>query len=75
MYNSKDYDHVLRYEKSGLSNETRQTSEIPKNYIELRLCETEFLILKPNVFYMFTVDPNCSRCIELEEIGKQILPR
>jgi len=33
--------------------------------IELALCESEILILKPNVHYVFKVMPNCKRCKEL----------
>lgn len=33
--------------------------------LELRLCETERLILKPNRLYLFTVDPQCNRCCKL----------
>jgi hypothetical protein len=34
------------------------------------LCETEFLILKPNQLYEFVVMPGCARCEELERIGR-----
>jgi hypothetical protein len=37
--------------------------------IELRLCETEQLVLKPRVLYHFTVDPACARCKELDKLG------
>jgi len=36
--------------------------------IELRLCETERLILRPNVLYRFTVASDCPRCTELGAI-------
>lgn len=35
----------------------------------LRLCETEFLFLKPNVNYVFTVDENCKYCKALERLA------
>jgi len=30
--------------------------------IEMFLCEQNFLILRPNQLYYFTVDPNCDAC-------------
>lgn len=32
---------------------------------ELRLCESENLILKPDVLYRFSVDTSCARCQQL----------
>jgi hypothetical protein len=32
---------------------------------QMRLCEQGFLILHPNELYLFTVDHNCKKCIEL----------
>lgn len=29
---------------------------------EMRLCEASRLVLKPNMLYMFTIDPNCKTC-------------
>ena len=37
---------------------------------ELCLCEQNQIILKPNVYYRFTVDADCIKCIELEEKGR-----
>lgn len=34
--------------------------------VELRLCESRFLYLKPDVLYRFTVDPNCEGCLKAE---------
>ena len=33
--------------------------------VELNLCETESLILRPDTLYRFVVAPNCNRCTEL----------
>ena len=37
--------------------------------IELWLCETEQLVLKPRVLYHFTVDETCKRCKELDALN------
>jgi hypothetical protein len=37
--------------------------------LELFLCETQFLILKPNITYRFNVDKNCQKCKFLERYG------
>ena len=42
--------------------------------IEMRLCTTEFLVLKPGVLYRFTVDETCDRCKELRRIGTNTSP-
>ena len=34
---------------------------VPK---EMRICEVNRIFLRPNVAYIFTVDPNCARCVE-----------
>lgn len=33
--------------------------------VEMRLCESSRVFLKPNVGYIFTVDPNCPECVWL----------
>lgn len=38
--------------------------------LELRLCESRMLILKPNQPYIFTVDPTCPMCVKIEREGK-----
>jgi len=38
--------------------------------VTLRLCEAERLLLRPNVLYLFTVKPDCARCVELEQRGR-----
>ena len=42
-----------------------------KKPLELRLCETKFLVLKPNQLYIFTVDVTCKNCLKtaLEALG------
>jgi hypothetical protein len=37
--------------------------------IELSLCEQEFLVLKPNQLYLFTVMPGCKGCRELADLN------
>ena len=41
----------------------------PQSALELKLCETEQLFLKPDVLYRFSVDPDCERCREIARIG------
>jgi len=38
--------------------------------VELALCETEMVILKPDQLYRFVVVPGCERCAKLQEMGK-----
>lgn len=38
----------------------RQLAEV----IELKLCESRNLCLKPNKLYKFTVDPSCKLCVQ-----------
>lgn len=43
----------------------------PEDVIELCLCEQKHVLLKPNQFYKFVVDPNCSSCTKLAmEVNK-----
>jgi hypothetical protein len=39
--------------------------------MEMRLCETRHVQLKPNRPYIFTVDPECPMCVGLNEQSKQ----
>jgi hypothetical protein len=34
----------------------------------MRLCETKFLIMRPDRLYYFTVDRNCDNCMALAKI-------
>jgi hypothetical protein len=54
-------DDVLKWKGTGRGRVESLT------FIEMRLCETERLILKPDQLYRFTVDPNCTRCNELHK--------
>lgn len=38
--------------------------------LEMRLCETLQVVLKPDQLYRFTVDPDCDVCRDTEERGK-----
>lgn len=38
--------------------------------IEMGLCETEQVILKPDQLYKFVEMPNCKRCAELAKFNK-----
>ncbi|MEQ1950894.1 hypothetical protein [Mesorhizobium sp. CN2-181] len=33
--------------------------------MEMRLCEQNHVILKPDVLYHFTVDPSCGKCRQI----------
>lgn len=33
--------------------------------VEMRLCEQGFVVLRPDVAYIFTVDPTCEKCKQL----------
>ncbi len=35
--------------------------------LEMRLCEQDCVILKPNQPYIFTVDPDCEKCLAIEQ--------
>ena len=37
---------------------------------EMRLCETDNVVLKPDTTYRFTVDPHCPRCVNLSARAK-----
>lgn len=39
-------------------------SWLKEQVTEMRLCELRFVGLRPNQLYRFTVDPNCSKCVE-----------
>lgn len=41
-----------------------------RDVIELALCESEKLILKPNQLYFFRIHPDCLRCKELEKANE-----
>jgi hypothetical protein len=36
-----------------------------RKVVELKLCETERLVLRPDTLYRFVVAPDCDRCTEL----------
>lgn len=36
----------------------------------MELCEQNRVILKPRRLYLFRVDPQCARCVELAEKGR-----
>ena len=55
-------DEILRVNGSG---------EGSASVVELNLCETERLILRPDTLYRFVVAPNCNRCTELGVICRQ----
>lgn len=38
--------------------------------IRLALCESQALVLHPNVLYIFEVIEGCKRCGEIEEAGR-----
>ena len=38
--------------------------------VRLALCETESLILRPNVLYIFEVIEGCKLCAKVEEAGR-----
>lgn len=40
----------------------------PSEPMEMRLCETEFVHLRPDQPYVFTVDAGCPRCVEMAAI-------
>lgn len=41
----------------------------PKSsYMEMRLCETDHVFLKPDKLYKFTVDPGCPNCMRLAQL-------
>lgn len=37
----------------------------------MRLCETQFLFMRPDRLYYFTVDRKCARCVELAKMYEQ----
>lgn len=37
--------------------------------LEMRICEISHVILKPNINYIFTVDPNCEGCRQAVQFG------
>lgn len=37
--------------------------------VEMRLCEPQHLVLKPDVLYRFTVDETCGECRRLRDLG------
>lgn len=45
-------------------------SQVKQEPLELRLCETGHLFLKPNQLYRFTVDPDCKECVRMAEIAR-----
>jgi hypothetical protein len=38
--------------------------KIRKTIQEMRLCEVDHVYLKPDTLYLFTVDPECTACLE-----------
>lgn len=38
--------------------------------LEMRLCEQGLVILKPDQLYIFTVDPACAKCVDMELRGR-----
>ena len=38
--------------------------------IEMKLCETRYIALRPNQLYIFTVDPDCPACVEAAKVYK-----
>lgn len=41
----------------------------PPEIVELRLCEQDHIILRPNMLYRFSVDENCAECRRLRDAG------
>lgn len=41
-----------------------------KGVVDLMLCESVKLVLKPNTLYRFTVDSTCADCLKIELEGK-----
>lgn len=40
--------------------------------VELKLCEQDRIILRPDVLYRFSVDENCAECRRLRDAGSLI---
>lgn len=53
----------------GILQRTKQVGHNMDDVLEMFLCETERVILKPNQLYRFNVDPNCDRCKYLAKEG------
>lgn len=53
------------------ANETPAATSISAadEVVEMRLCEPQHLVLKPDVLYRFTVDETCGECRRLRDLG------
>jgi hypothetical protein len=50
--------------------ESPRAREGAEEVIEMFLCESAFLFLRPNHLYRFKVDQACQKCLNIEEKGR-----
>ena len=55
-----DFDNI--YRDAVNYDELKDCYCNKSDVIELRLCEQNHFVLKPNQLYIFTVDENCEEC-------------
>jgi hypothetical protein len=63
-------DNKPRVGYSGLREEINMSTE-NEEVIELAICETRFLILKPNTLYRFYLGEGCSDCLSAAGYAKE----
>lgn len=54
---------ISRHENFG--GKARYTLLSTTPTFEMRLCEQDHVVLRPNQLYIFTVDPNCPHCVKI----------
>lgn len=57
-------DFATNGDRYTCANELARKLNTPDLH-EMRICETHFVGLRANMPYIFTVDPNCEKCVEL----------
>jgi len=53
-------------------NETLEKMEGKEEYQELWLCESQHLVLRPNILYKFVVEETCEECCRIRDVYKKL---
>jgi hypothetical protein len=53
-------------------NETLEKMEGKEEYQELWLCESQHLVLRPNILYKFVVQETCEECCRIRDVYKKL---
>ena len=61
-------NEVMTQDTPNVGGLARYTLLSAEPAMEMRLCEQNFVTLRPNKLYYFTVDPDCENCLKIAKL-------